>query len=282
MKYSTETNRYFVGLDIGASYTKCVAVDDHEKIVRSAVTQTGFDFTENARKVFDEVSRGLDGKVAQVCSTGYGRKNVEFAGLNRTEIACQSRGCFKEFGMEASIVDIGGQDVKIIRIDENGKRVNFKMNRKCAAGTGAFIEEIAFKIRIPVNQLEEIAQSATGEITLGSFCTVFTATEILSHIREQTPLPNIVRGIYRSVAKRISEMDYFSDKVIFTGGLAKKGSVLSKMIAEETGSEVSVPEHPQITCAYGAALYAKETNLSPSKSEPEPHLQRPTGSSLET
>src|SRR4030067_1417730 len=103
---------YFVGLDIGASDTKWVAVDDQEKVVRSAVTQTGFDFTENARKVFDEVSKGLDGKVVQICSTGYGRKNVEFAGLNRTEIACQSRGCFKEFGMEASIVDIGGQEVK--------------------------------------------------------------------------------------------------------------------------------------------------------------------------
>jgi activator of 2-hydroxyglutaryl-CoA dehydratase len=77
-------------------------------------------------------------------------------------------------------------------------------------------------------------------------------------------------------------MDYFSDKVIFTGGLAKRGSVLSKMIAEETGSDVSVPEHPQITCAYGAALYAKETYLSPSKSGSETNLQRPTGPSLET
>ena len=282
MKHRVITDGYFAGVDIGASYTKCVAIDDKGKVLCFAVTQTGFDFEESARKVFDEVSKGIHGKVVQVCSTGYGRKNVAFAGMNKTEIACQSLGCFREFGVEASIVDIGGQDVKIIRIDENGKRVSFKMNRKCAAGTGAFIEEIAFKIKIPVNQLEEIAQSATGEITLGSFCTVFTATEILSHIRGQTPLPNIVRGIYRSVAKRISEMDYFSDKVIFTGGLAKRGSVLSKMIAEETGSDVSVPEHPQITCAYGAALYAKETYLSPLKSESETNLQRPTGPSLET
>ena len=249
---------YFVGIDIGASYTKCVAIDEQEKTLRFAVAQTGFDFEESAKKVFGEASSGLNGRGLQVCSTGYGRKNVEFADLNKTEIACQSVGCFKEFGVEASIVDIGGQDVKIIRIDGNGKRVNFKMNRKCAAGTGAFLEEIAFKIKIPVEKLEEIAQSAEDEITLGSFCTVFTATEILARIREQTPLPKIVRGIFRSVAKRISEIDYFSERIVFTGGLAKEESVLSKMIAEETGSKVYVPKHPQLTCAYGAAIYAKE------------------------
>lgn len=251
-------NQYFAGIDIGASYTKCVVIDETEEIRGFAVTQTGFDFETNARKVFDEASAGLDGKSLRICSTGYGRKNIDFASFNKTEIACQSKGCFKAFGAEASIVDIGGQDVKIIRIDGEGKRVDFKMNRKCAAGTGAFIEEIAFKIKIPVEKLDEIARTSTGEITLGSFCTVFTATEILSHIRAQVPLPDIVRGVFRSVAKRISEMDFFSKKVVFTGGLAKRDSVLSKMISEETGSEVWVPENPQITCAYGAALYAKE------------------------
>ncbi len=250
-------SEYFAGVDIGASYTKCVLIDDQEEIKRFAVTATGFDFEVNARKVFEDVSKDLSGRVARVCSTGYGRKNVEFSHLNKTEIACQSKGCFKGFGEAATIVDIGGQDVKIIKIDWEGKRVDFKMNRKCAAGTGAFIEEIASKIKIPVENLDEIAKTATGEITLGSFCTVFTATEILAHIRAQVPLPNIVRGIFRSVAKRISEMESFTPKVVFTGGLAKRGSVLSKMIAEETGAEVWVPEHPQITCAYGAAIYAK-------------------------
>ncbi len=252
-------NGYFVGVDIGASYTKCVAINEREEMKGFAITATGFDFEANARKVFEDITRDLNGKVAKVCSTGYGRKNVEFAPLNKTEIACQSKGCFKAFGNAATIIDIGGQDVKIVKMDGEGKRVDFKMNRKCAAGTGAFIEEIAFKIKIPVENLDEIAQTATGEITLGSFCTVFTATEILAHIRAQVPLPNIIRGIFRSVAKRISEMDIFSRKVVFTGGLAKRGSVLSKMIAEETGAEVWVPDHPQITCAYGAALYAKES-----------------------
>jgi predicted CoA-substrate-specific enzyme activase len=251
-------SEYFAGIDIGASYTKCVLIDEREEVMHFAVAQTGFDFEENAKRVFDEARRDLDGKVTRTCSTGYGRKNVGFADLNRTEIACQGLGCFREFGVESTVVDIGGQDVKTIKIDGSGRRVDFKMNRKCAAGTGAFIEEIAFKIKIPVDQLDGLAQSATGEVTLGSFCTVFTATEILAHIRAQVPLPDIVRGIFRSVARRISEMDYFYPKVIFTGGLARQGSVLSKMIAEETGSEVLVPRHPQITCAYGAALYARQ------------------------
>jgi predicted CoA-substrate-specific enzyme activase len=263
--------RYFAGLDIGASYTKCVVIDERAEIHRSAVTPTGFDFEESAKKVFDEASMDIDGKVSRICSTGYGRRNAEFADLSKTEIACQSRGCFKEFGVEATIVDIGGQDVKIIKVDREGKRLDFKMNRKCAAGTGAFIEEIAFKIKIPINQLDQIAQSATGEITLGSFCTVFTGTEILSHIRAQIPLANIVKGVFRSVAKRISEMDYFTEKVVFTGGLARKGSVLSRMIAEETGSEVLVPANPQITCAYGAAIYARQDFIEISS---ESHLSR--------
>ena len=249
----------YAGLDIGACYTKCVIIDDQGAIESLAVTPTGFDFEENAKKVFEKATKGVDGRVLGICSTGYGRKNIGFAHFNKTEITCQSMGCFREFGVEATIIDIGGQDAKIIKVDPKGKRLDFKMNRKCAAGTGAFIEEIAFKIRIPVEKLDEIAQSATDEITLGSFCTVFTATEILAHVRAQVPLPNIVRGIFRSVAKRISEMDYFSTRVIFTGGLAKQGSVLSKMIAEETGSEVLVPRNPQITCAYGAAIYAKES-----------------------
>ena len=249
---------YFAGIDTGASYTKCVVIDEQEEIRHFAVVPTGFDFEENANRVLDEARRNLGAKVTRICSTGYGRKNVGFADLNRTEIACQGLGCFKEFGVEATIVDIGGQDVKTIKMDGNGKRVDFKMNRKCAAGTGAFIEEIAFKIKIPVDQLDGLAQSATGEVTLGSFCTVFTATEILAHIRAQVPLPDIVRGIFRSVAKRISEMDFFYPKVIFTGGLARQGSVLSKMIGEETGSEVLVPRHPQLTCAFGAALYARQ------------------------
>lgn len=250
---------YFAGIDIGSAYTKCVLIGEREGIESYRVIETGFDFEKNARKVFDEASKDLPQGVVRICSTGYGRRNVRFANINRTEIACQSLGCFKEFGVEAAIVDIGGQDVKIIKIDREGKRVDFKMNRKCAAGTGAFIEEIALKIKIPVRELDEIAQSATGEITLGSYCAVFTATEILAHIRAQVPLPNIIRGVFRSVAKRISEMDYLSPKVVFTGGLAKRGGVLARMIAEETGSEVMIPERPQITCAYGAAVHAQRT-----------------------
>jgi predicted CoA-substrate-specific enzyme activase len=252
---------YFAGLDIGASFTKCVVIDERETIRSFAILPTGFDFEERAREVFEQAKSAAGGEVVRTCSTGYGRKNVGFADLSKTEITCQSLGCFKEFGGAATIVDIGGQDVKIIRIDQEGKRVQFKMNRKCAAGTGAFLEEIAFKIKVPVDELNDLAQSATGEISLGSFCTVFTATEILSHLRAQVPLSDIVRGILRSVAKRVSNMDSFSAKVVFTGGLARrteKVNVLAEMIAEETGSDVWVPPHPQITCAYGAALVAKE------------------------
>ena len=250
----------YAGLDIGASYTKCVIIDDQGAIESFAVTPTGFDFEENAKKVFEKAARGCRWKGMQDLFNRIWPEECWTLPIStRPRSPVRAWAVFESLAWRRRIIDIGGQDAKIIKVDPEGKRLDFKMNRKCAAGTGAFIEEIAFKIRIPVEELDEIAQSATDEITLGSFCTVFTATEILAHVRAQVPLPNIVRGIFRSVAKRISEMDYFSTRVIFTGGLAKQGSVLSKMIAEETGSEVLVPRNPQITCAYGAAIYARES-----------------------
>ena len=157
-----------------------------------------------------------------------------------------------------TIIDIGGQDNKVIKVDEQGRRVSFKMNRKCAAGTGAFLEEMSMRLDIPLEDLDGLASSAEQMVELGSYCTVFSATEVLEKIRQGKKIPDIVKGLFFSVIKRILEMDTLTDKVVMTGGVVAHNPYLKKMVEEMTGREILVPEFPQLTGAVGAALFALE------------------------
>jgi predicted CoA-substrate-specific enzyme activase len=130
------------------------------------------------------------------------------------------------------------------------------MNRKCAAGTGAFLEEIASRLNLPVSDLDGLARQSTGEVTLGSFCTVFTQTEILAKIRGGAKVQDIVKGAFRSVIKRIVEMDPLEGEVVLTGGVVAHNPVIVDMFSEQLGRAVLVPPEPQLTGALGAALYA--------------------------
>jgi len=147
------------------------------------------------------------GEIARSVSTGYGRDNVAWASDTMTEIACHGKGAFHHFRRAMTVVDIGAQDSKVIHLQADGRRTSFKMNRKCAAGTGAFLEEIAHRLDIPIGDLNGLAERAAKEVTLGSFCTVFTATEILERIRAGEKVEAIIKGAFRSVVKRILEMD---------------------------------------------------------------------------
>ena len=163
-------------------------------------------------------------------------------------------------GRAISIIDIGGQDNKIIHLDDQGKRLDFKMNRKCAAGTGAFIEEIALRLDLDIGELDALAAAAEKTVRLGSFCTVFSKTEILSHLRNGEAVEGIVRGAFESVVERIVEMDPLDGLVVATGGVVAHNPIIVKIIAERLGSEVVVPEAPQFTGALGAALTARSLN----------------------
>ncbi|MFH0822120.1 MAG: acyl-CoA dehydratase activase, partial [Pseudomonadota bacterium] len=162
-----------------------------------------------------------------------------------------------------TVIDIGGQDNKIIKLDKEGHRVSFKMNRKCAAGTGAFLEEMALRMRLGVEDLNDLAAGADGEVALGSYCTVFSATEVLEKIKAGHPVDRIVRGLFRSVAKRVLEMDTLTDTVVLTGGVIHHNPFLAKILEEQASITVQVPPQPQIIGALGAALYALEENGKP-------------------
>ncbi len=196
--------------------------------------------------------------IAATLSTGYGRNNVAFAQNTRTEIACHGKGCYHFFPIAQSIIDIGGQDNKIIKLDDQGRRLSFKMNRKCAAGTGAFLEEMAMRLDTPLEAMDRLAAQAEGMIKMGSYCTVFSATEVLTHIRNGEKLPDIVKGLFYSMIKRVVEMDALTETVVMTGGVAAHNPYMVTFAQEILGKPIRAPEFPQYTGAVGAALFAME------------------------
>jgi len=157
-------------------------------------------------------------------------------------------------------VDIGGQDSKVIKLDAEGKGVGFKMNRKCAAGTGAFLEEIAHKLDIPIGDFNALAKAASKTVRIGSYCTVFTATEVLDRIRAGEKTDEIIRGLFDSVVKRVLEMDTLVGRVIMTGGVVAFNDIVAELLNIRTGIKVEIAPHPQGMGAFGAALYAGESS----------------------
>jgi (R)-2-hydroxyacyl-CoA dehydratese activating ATPase len=252
---------YYCGVDIGASSVKLVVIDEHQHPVARAVRRSGIDYGQSADLCLDEAltKYGLArDQIGRALSTGYGRNNVRWADDVATEIACHGTGAFFHFRQPLTVIDIGAQDCKLIRLDGQGRRVEFKMNRKCAAGTGAFLEEIALRLDLPVSELNDLAEQSTKEVTLGSFCTVFTATEILAKIRAGERVEDIVKGAFRAVIKRIVEMGAIDGALVMTGGVVAHNPLLPQLASEALGKEALVPPDPQCIGAFGAALMALE------------------------
>lgn len=255
----------FLGIDIGASTAKAVLINgETTQILANIVKPSGVNFTKVAELVRDDVLNEANlslGDIKYILSTGYGRNNVEFANENRTEINCHARGVFHYFPESCLIVDIGGQDNKVINIDTSGKRLNFKMNRKCAAGTGTFLEEIANRLGVPLEELDKLARKATKNISLNSYCTVFASTEILSRIREGETVENMVKGAFLSIVQRIVELGITGTEkelIVMTGGVVQYNPFIVDLLEEKIGVKIEVPPEPQSIGAFGAALIAKE------------------------
>ena len=251
----------YVGVDVGASRTKVAILDEKKRLIGHAVRKSGTDFARTADDAFrtaSEMAQISHRDVVRCVSTGYGRRNVTFSDDAKTEISCHAKGCFHYFPMAMTIIDIGGQDNKIIKLDGKGRRLGFKMNRKCAAGTGAFLEEMSLRLDIPLEQMDAMARAAESMVELGSYCTVFSGTEVLEKIRQGKKVSDIVKGLFFSVIKRVLEMDSFTDTVVMTGGVVAHNPYLVEMIREISGREIRVPENPQLTGAVGAALFAME------------------------
>ena len=254
----------FVGADVGASRTKVAILDKDKNILGYEVRKSGTDFAEAVDACLKsslQMANVTEKDIVEMISTGYGRKNVSGAHETRTEIGCHAKGCYFHFPRAITVIDIGGQDNKIIKLDEKGNRISFKMNRKCAAGTGAFLEEMSMRLDIPLADMDSLARQSRELVELGSYCTVFSATEVLEKIRQGKKVPDIVKGLYLSVIKRLLEMDTLGDTVVMSGGVVAYNPYLVKMVEERIGRNVLVPDYPQYSGALGAALFAMEGGM---------------------
>lgn len=274
----------FAGIDLGAANAKCVLIDANGTTLSRAVCKTGVSFSSAAERVFADAVAALAPssgseciqppeppfskggpkrvEIAGICSTGYGRSSTDLATLTRTEISCQALGCAHHFpGRALTIVDIGGQDTKVIRLDSSGERTDFKMNRKCAAGTGAFLEEMSHRLDIPLAEFDRMARTASASAPISSFCTVFAATELIARIRSGESKESIIRGIFVSLVKRVRELDPLDGDVALTGGVVAYHAIVADLLSAEIGRQVLVPPEPQFTGALGAALVARRARV---------------------
>ena len=171
-----------------------------------------------------------------------------------------------------TVVDIGGQDAKIILVDGEGRRVGHKMNRKCAAGTGSFLEEMALRLDVRIGELPALAAASTEELELGSFCTVFAGTELLTLIRGGHQPADLAMAAYRSLVKRIVAMDVLQGCVVATGGVIAHHPTMVRLLSRELRVEIMVPPHPQEMGAFGAALAARDgaASVGPAASDVNP------------
>lgn len=252
----------YVGLDMGSSRSKVVVIDAAGQLLGHAVRKSGTDFWKTAKSCLDtalEMAGAEFADIAHAIATGYGRGNVGFVTAEcKTEIGCLAKGGYHYFPEAITIIDIGGQDNKIIKVDAVGHRLGFKMNRKCAAGTGAFLEEMSARLDVSLEEMNKLAREATEMIKLGSYCTVFSATEVLENIRYGKNVCDIVKGIFYSMVRRVLEMDSLTERVVMTGGVVAHNAYLVEMAAEMIGQPVLLADYPQLVGAVGAALYARD------------------------
>lgn len=255
----------FVGIDVGSSATKCVILNDAGLLVGHHVVTSGFDYTESvemalAHSLLQATASRED--IVSCVSTGYGRQSIAMADRLVTEISCHARGAREWYPQVRNIIDIGGQDTKVIRLTDDGKLADYRMNAKCAAGTGTFLESIALKLGMTVEQLDALALKSRSETVMNSYCTVFTGTEVIERIKDGQAREDISMGLFRSIATRVSEMMPARDgPVSATGGVAAHCRALIRALEEVLDTEVLLSPMPQYAGAYGAALIAWETKL---------------------
>lgn len=250
------------GIDVGSSATKAVLIDPDKDVTGRGLTISGADFARAAQTAFDAALKQADASasdVKAVVATGYGRTNVAFSDARRTEIECHGQGAYHHFPQAITVVDIGGQDNKVVLINADGGRLKFVMNRKCAAGTGSFLEEMAHRLNVPLAEFSEMATKATDKtVKIGSFCTVFAMTEILAQIRSGVKAEDLARAALVSVARRVLETAAFQGLVVATGGVVAHNPLLTEILGDILNTQVRVPPHPQHVGALGAALVAAQ------------------------
>ncbi len=260
--------KYYLGIDIGSTFIKIVIIDESENIAGYRITPTGSRFHDNAVAALEallEETGIARANIIQTSTTGYGRKLIKDADETVSEITANAMGVrgslFKDQEIR-TIINIGGQDLKVIALDEQGNCSNFAMNDKCSAGTGRFLDMTARILETPISDLGKLHQIETDKsLTVNSTCTVFAESEIIGLLADGNEIGDIVTGVHRSIARRIARLVRqvgVEDTIFFDGGPAMNRGLV-KAIEDELMHDLYIPEIPQITTAYGAARLSRET-----------------------
>lgn len=245
---------YFLGIDLGSSYTKFVVSNiSGEVFYRAAIPSLS-----RRKKVFEKIIENIKNQysISHICTTGYGRNSFD-GDLKKTELICASFGMSALYPKHKCIIDIGGEDIKIIESGPKGEVINFYMNDKCSAGTGAFITEIAEKAELDISEMSDLAKASKGSRVINSFCTVFAKTEILGWKFNDTPIEDISKGIYLSIVTRIRKLPVRTDLPVFLcGGVVAYHHYFKELLADEFLVPVTIASDPQYIVALGASILA--------------------------
>lgn len=252
----------YLGIDIGSSSSKAALINEKKELVAVSVINMGTG-TKGPEDVINNVLKEAKinkDDIAYTIATGYGRVTFRDADSQITEISCHAKGVSFLMDGIKTIIDIGGQDAKVIKIDENGQVKNFIMNEKCAAGTGRFLEVMARVLGCDISELSDLADKSTTDIPISSVCTVFAESEVISRLASGTAIEDVSKGAHLSIAKRIVGMCNrvgYEPAIAMTGGVALNDNMV-KVLSHELKCEVTAAPHTQGAGAIGAALFAFE------------------------
>ncbi len=250
----------FLGIDLGSAFTKFTVIDEHGTPVFRYLLET-LNKDKQAMKAVLQAIHGVF-NIKYSCATGYGRKHFSETDIIKTEINCAAAGVSEYHKGAKNIIDIGGEDIKVIQSGLDNHVSNFYMNDKCAAGTGAFLSEISERAGINISDMSSLAAHSEYDKELNSFCTVFAKTEIMNWVFDGMPVQDIARGIYISIANKVAKMKLTPGLPTYMiGGVIGYHPYLCVILKDKLGKEIKPLEQPQHIVSFGAAITAKQTWL---------------------
>lgn len=258
---------YAAGVDVGSTQTKAIIINEAKQIVGRALIDTGANVVMAAEHAYTEALRsgGInEEEVEYVVGTGYGRYRVTFGNTQVTEISCHARGAVYIFPGTRTVLDMGGQDTKAIRVSPTGEILDFCMNDKCAAGTGRFLGAASAALDIPLSELGKVALRAERPVRISTTCTVFAESEVLSWLGKGKKIEDILLGVHQSIAARsigLLRRVGIEEEVTFTGGVAKNIAMI-EALQQGLGLRVNVSDESHFMGALGAALFALDHILA--------------------
>ena len=258
---------YAAGVDVGSTQTKAIVLDEAKKIVGRAIIDTGANVVLAAEHAFEQALKTAqveEEEVEYVTGTGYGRYRVTFGNTQVTEISCHGRGAVHMFPATRTVIDMGGQDTKAIRVRPTGEIADFCMNDKCAAGTGRFLGAASSALDIPLDRLGPIALQSQRPVRISTTCTVFAESEVLSWVGKGKKIEDILQGVHQSIAARtigLLRRVGIEEEITFTGGVARNIGMI-EALQRGLGTKLNVSGDSHFMGALGAALFGLDHILS--------------------